>query len=138
MADNSSRRSARERALGLLYEAEQKSETPAVVIAALPVEPDEYAVAVVLGVGEHQEEIDALLRRFAKNWPLERMPALDRAVLRLGTYELGHRPDVPTNVILNEAVELAKTFSTDDSGSFVNGMLSAIAADLRPAAGAHR
>ena len=133
MPDNSSRRSARERALGLLYEAEQKGETPAETVAALPVAPDEYASEVVIGVGEHVEEIDALLRRYSKHWDLERMPALDRAVLRMATYELAHRPDVPRNVVLNEAVELAKTFSTDESGRFVNGMLSALADELRPA-----
>ena len=60
------------------------------------------------------------------------MPALDRAILRLATYELGHRPDVPRNVVINEAVELAKVFSTEESGKFVNGMLSAMAPDLRP------
>ena len=132
MPDNSSRRSARERALGLLYEAEQKSETPAETIAALPVVPDEYAVEVVLGVGAHVDELDALIRRYSKHWDLERMPALDRAVLRMATYELAYRPDVPRNVVLNEAVELAKTFSTDESGRFVNGMLSALADELRP------
>ena len=132
MPDTGSRRAARERALGLLYEAELKDQTPAEVVAALPVAPDAYAAEVAVGVGEHIDEIDALLRRFAKNWDLDRMPALDRAVLRMATFELGHRPDVPRKVILNEAVELAKTFSTDDSGRFVNGMLSAVADEVRP------
>jgi len=132
MADTGSRRAARERALGLLYEAEMRDQTPAEVIEALPVPPDEYAAEVATGVGDHLVEIDALLRRFTRTWDLDRMPALDRAVLRMATFELGHRPDVPRKVILNEAVELAKTFSTDDSGRFVNGMLSAIADDLRP------
>ncbi len=112
-----------------------RSQTPAEVVAALPVEADPYAAEVVLGVGENLEQIDELLRRFAKNWDLERMPTLDRAVLRMATYELGHRPDVPRNVILNEAVELAKTFSTDDSGRFVNGMLSAVADEVRDPVG---
>ena len=132
MPDTGSRRAARERALGLLYEAEVKDQTPAEIVAALPVVPDAYAAEVAIGVGEHIEEIDALLQRLAKNWDLDRMPALDRAVLRMATFELSHRPDVPRKVILNEAVELAKTFSTDDSGRFVNGMLSAVADEVRP------
>lgn len=133
MSDTSTRHAARERVLGLLYEAELKGLTPAEVLAALPVVPDEYAGEVTVGVGENLVEIDALLVRFARNWDLDRMPALDRAILRMAAYELGHRPDVPRNVILNEAVELAKTFSTDDSGKFVNGLLSAIADEVRPA-----
>ncbi|MEJ7584109.1 MAG: transcription antitermination factor NusB [Acidimicrobiales bacterium] len=126
------RHDARERALGLLYEAESKGTTPAEVVAALPVAPDTYAADVVVGVGTHMDAIDELLRRFARNWDLERMPSLDRAVLRMATYELAHRPDVPRNVVLNEAVELAKTFSTEGSGRFVNGMLSRIADEVRP------
>lgn len=133
MPDAGTRHAARERALGLLYEAESKGITPAAVVEALLVEPDPYAADVVVGVGAHLEFIDALLRRFARNWDLERMPSLDRAVLRMATYELAHRPDVPRNVVLNEAVELAKTFSTDESGRFVNGMLSRIAEEVRPA-----
>jgi N utilization substance protein B len=125
------RREARERALHLLYESEMKGVDPTAVIEALPVPPDRFAVEVASGVGEHQDEIDEVLRRYAQRWDLERMPALDRAVLRLATYELGHRPDVPRNVVINEAVELAKRYSTDDSGRFVNGMLSRIADELR-------
>jgi N utilization substance protein B len=132
VSDTGTRHAARERALGLLYEAEMRDQTPAEVVAGLPVPPDEYAEAVVLGVGDHLAEIDALLARYSKRWDLDRMPSLDRAVLRMATFELGHRLDVPRNVILNEAVELAKTFSTDDSGRFVNGMLSAVADEVRP------
>ncbi len=127
-----SRREARERALALMYEAETKSLTPAEVIAALPVPPEPFAAELLLGVGEHADEIDATIRAYAKGWTLERMPALDRALLRIGVYELTYTPDVPTGAVISEAVELAKTFSTDDSGKFVNGMLSAIAEDLRP------
>jgi len=116
----------------LLYEAEAKDESPADTVAALPVAPDPYAADVVAGVGRHLDEIDALLRRFARNWDLDRMPAVDRAILRMATYELAHRPDVPRNVIINEAVELAKAYSTDESGRFVNGMLAGIATEVRP------
>ena len=127
-----SRREARERALALMYEAETKSMTPAEVIDALPLPPEPFAAELLVGVGEHADEIDATIRAYAKGWTLERMPALDRALLRIGVYELSFTPEVPTGAVISEAVELAKTFSTDDSGKFVNGMLSAVAADLRP------
>jgi N utilization substance protein B len=128
-----SRREARERALALMYEAETKSLTPAEVLDALPVPPEPFAAELLIGVGDHTDEIDATIRAYAKGWTLERMPALDRALLRIGVYELSYTPDVPTGAVISEAVELAKTFSTDDSGKFVNGLLSAVAADLRPA-----
>ena len=131
--DLGTRRDARERALELLYEADAKDTAPDDVVADLPVEPDEYAVDVVHGVQVHREEIDELIRRFAKGWTLERMPVIDRTLLRMAIYELGHRPDVSTATCINEAVELAKRFSTDDSGRFVNGMLGRIAEELRPA-----
>lgn len=127
-----SRREARERALSLLYEAESKGSTPDDVLAELPVAPDEFAVELVTGVGAHRDELDEIIRRFARDWKLERMPALDRALLRLGVFELVHLRDVPTGAVISEAVELAKRFSTEESGRFVNGMLSAIAADVRP------
>jgi transcription antitermination protein NusB len=126
-----SRRQARERALGLLYEAESKGVEPSAVIAELPIAPDGFAVDLAEGVAAHQHELDGLIQRFARDWKLERMPALDRALLRLGVFELVHRPDVPTGPIISEAVELAKRFSTEESGRFVNGMLSAIAAEVR-------
>jgi putative hydrolase of the HAD superfamily len=125
------RRAARERALGLLYEAETKGVTGAAVLADLPVEPDPFAVALVQAVDEHRAEIDALLSRFAKGWTLARMPALDRAALRMGSAELIARADVPTGVVLAETVELASRFSTDDSGRFVNGLLARIAEEVR-------
>jgi N utilization substance protein B len=130
--DQSSRRAARERAVGLLYEAEVKGQPASEVLASLPVAPDEYVTDVVTGVEAEQASLDELIRAHARNWDLERMPALDRAILRLAAYELGHRPDVPRNVVINEAVELAKVFSTEESGGFVNGMLSAMAGELRP------
>jgi N utilization substance protein B len=128
----SDRTEARERALELLYEAEAKSSSVAEVLAALPVTPDSYAVDVVTGVSEHGDEIDSLIGRLAPDWPLERLAAVDRAVLRVGIYELSQRPDVPTAVILDEAVELAKRYSTEESGRFVNGVLAAAAREVRP------
>ena len=129
--DLGTRREARERALGLLYEADAKNATPLEVLDSQPVPPDEFAGDIVRGVGAHQLEVDELIRRFAKGWTLERMPVIDRTLLRMATYELGHRPDVPTAAIISEAVELAKRYSTDDSGRFVNGMLGRIAEELR-------
>ena len=125
------RRDARERALGLLYEAETKGVSGADVLAELPVAADDFAVALVTAVDEHHEHIDALLTEHAKGWTLARMPALDRAALRMGTAELITRADVPTAVVLNETVELASRFSTDDSGRFVNGLLAKIATEVR-------
>lgn len=127
-----SRREARERALSLLYEAEAKGATPDEVLASLPVDPDAFAVELVTGVGAHRHELDELLRRFAKGWTVERMPAVDRTLLRIATFELAHRADVPTGAVISEAVELAKRYSTDDSGRFVNGLLARIARELRP------
>jgi N utilization substance protein B len=127
-----SRRESRERALSLLYEADLKGEAPAVVLAALPLPPDDFTIGLIRGVDGHLAELDGLIRRFSKGWSLERMPVVDRALLRIAVFELGHLPDVPKAVAISEAVELAKQYSTDDSGRFVNGMLSAIAAELRP------
>ena len=102
------------------------------MLAALPVAPDPYAIDVVTGVSEHGVRIDALITRLAPDWPVDRMPTVDRAVIRLGVYELMERPDVPTAVILDEAVTLAKRYSTDEAGKFVNGVLAAPARELRP------
>lgn len=121
------RRAARERALELLYEAEAKNTQASELIRELPVAPDAYAVRLAEGVDAHRAEIDGLISGAAKGWTLERMPAVDRALLRLATYELVHEPSVPVAVVISEAVELASEFSTDDSGRFVNGVLSAIA-----------
>lgn len=126
-----SRRQARERALSLLYEAEAKGVPPVDLLATLPLEPARFATDLVAGVGEHGEEVDGYIRRFAKGWALERMPAVDRALLRMGVYELLHRPDVPTGAVLSEAVELASRYSTEESGRFVNGVLAHIARDVR-------
>lgn len=126
-----SRREARERALGLLYEAEAKGITPAEVLAELPVPPDPFAADLVAGVGAVQERLDELISRFAVDWTVERMPVIDRTVLRIATFELVERPEVPIAAVISEAVELAKTYSTEDSGRFVNGVLASIAAEVR-------
>ncbi len=125
------RREARERALSLLYEAETKGVPPSQVLEDLPVPPHPFAADLVEGVGARLDDIDGLIAKHAIGWALDRMPAVDRAVLRMATYELLARPDVPTAVMLSEAVELAGSYSTDESGRFVNGVLSAIAAEVR-------
>jgi transcription antitermination protein NusB len=126
------RRDARERALELLYEAEMKDRALVSVLSELPLAPDEYTLEIVQGVTLRSPEYDTLIRKYARGWTLERMPMLDRIILRIGIEELSHQADVPTAVILDEAVELAKAFSTDDSSRFVNGMLASFAREIRP------
>jgi transcription antitermination protein NusB len=126
------RRAARERALELAYECEQRGLSAAQLLAELQVDPDEYARRLVEGVDHHRDEIDALIRKYSEHWALERMPVIDRALLRMGTYELGWIPETPAAVAITEAVELAKEYSTKDSGRFVNGLLARITEDVRP------
>lgn len=116
----------------LLYEMDAKGQSAAEVMAALPLAPDRFTSTVVAGVEEHGEAIDALLRKLVRDWPLERLATIDRTVLRMATFELMEQPDIPTAVVLSEAVDMAKRFSTDDSGRFVNGVLAAIAREVRP------
>jgi N utilization substance protein B len=127
-----SRRENRETALGLLYAADMRGCTPETELDRQPVPPDRYVRDMVAGVGEHLGELDALIARYAKGWRIERMPSIDRTLLRMGAWELAHRPDVPTGAILSEAVDLAREYSTEDSSRFVNGVLAALAKHLRP------
>ena len=122
---------ARERALYLLYEAHSKGIAPSATIDIQVLEPDELTQELVRGVDGNLARLDELIATKAKGWTLARMPVLDLSVMRLAVFELLERPHVPTAVVLNEAVELAKRYSTDDSGRFVNGVLAAIAADVR-------
>ncbi len=94
--------------------------------------PEEYASQLVLGVERRGEEVDGLLGRHATGWTVERMPMVDRCLLRMAAYELLDEPEVPTAVVLDEAVALAKAYSTEDSGRYVNGVLSAVAGEVRP------
>jgi N utilization substance protein B len=125
------RREARERALSLLYEAEAKQLGPEAVLAELPVAPDPFVAAVLQGVESDLERIDALIASHSVGWELDRMPLVDLSVLRMATWELLRCPDVPAAVAISEAVELAKQYSTEDSGRFVNGVLAAVASELR-------
>ncbi len=127
------RRESRERALSLCYEREARSISVSELLDDLPVAPDAYAVELLRGVEDNVVELDDLLREYSQNWTVERMPAVDRAVLRLGCFELTHEPDVPTAVVISEAVELAKQYSTENSGRFVNGLLARIAERVRAA-----
>lgn len=125
------RREAREQALLLLYEIEARDGDVDGVVASRPVALDDYTVDILRGVDERRETLDAAIAAAAPAWPLARMAATDRAILRLGAWELSQRPEIDTAVILNEAVELAKRYGTDDSGRFVNGVLAGLAPTLR-------
>jgi N utilization substance protein B len=132
----SARTKARKRALDILFQADVRGEELAIMLATeakrASSEPDRqaswlYARDIVDGVIDNRDEIDEQITTFAKDWSLQRMPAVDRALLRIGAWEILYNDEVPTAVAIDEAVELAKEFSTDDSGSFVHGVLARIA-----------
>lgn len=125
------RTDARERALILLYEAESKAVPPHEVLASQVLPIDDLTRVLVEGVETNQQRLDSAISDHAKGWTLARMPSIDRNVLRIAGFELLGLPEVPVAVVLDEAVELAKRFSTEDSGRFVNGVLSALAPLLR-------
>ncbi len=129
--DEPTRHQSRERALGLLYEAELKGESPTAVVGALAVPPDRFTAGLVAAVERHRERVDALVAAASVGWPLDRMAVVDRLVLRMAVAELLEPEGPPTAVVLDEAVELAKTYSTEESGGFVNGVLSTIASQVR-------
>ena len=129
------RREARERALSLLYEADAKGVPPEAVLAELPVHPGRFVADLVRGVAERREQLDQLIGRYSIDWAPERMPVIDLTLLRMSTYELLAQPDIPTGVVISEAVDLAKLYSTEESGRFVNGVLASIAAETRGPAG---
>jgi len=120
----------------LLYEGHTKGITPREVLAGQVLSPDDLTRELVVGVEDHRERIDDLISQHAKGWTLARMPIIDATIMRIAAFELLGKPEVPVAVVLNEAVELAKRFSTDDSGRFVNGVLSALVGVLRTAGGA--
>jgi transcription antitermination protein NusB len=134
------RSKARKRAVDVLYESDVRGVdalrtlTDRVARADPPV--NDYTIELVEGVQAHRARIDGILDEFAEGWTLDRMPDVDRAVLRLGVFELLWRDDVPDAVVIDEAVELVKTLSTDESPRFVNGLLGRIVRD-RPAVSAH-
>ncbi|MBX3309467.1 MAG: transcription antitermination factor NusB [Cryobacterium sp.] len=132
----SARTKARKRALDLLYGADLRSETLSDAIATAAdraaAEPRraaswEYAREIAEGVAEHTSEIDELIETYLQGWTISRMPAIDRAIVRIGIWELMYNPAVPDGVAISEAVAAARTYSTDDSAGFVNGLLGRIA-----------
>ncbi len=129
------RSKARKRALDILFEAEIRGEPVLALLdertaaASPPVSP--YAAELVRGVQVHRDQIDELLSSHAEGWTLERMPAVDRNILRIGTFELLWQDDVPDAVAISEAVALARDLSTDGSPSFVNGLLARLL-ELKP------
>ena len=120
------RTKARKRALDILHTADAL-DRPVLDVLAEQNDAVPFTRELVEGVEANRGELDDLIRRYADRWVLERMPIVDRNLLRIGIYELLHRPDVPTAAAINEAVELAKLLSTEDSGRFVNGLLGRVA-----------
>ncbi|MHB1066148.1 MAG: transcription antitermination factor NusB [Candidatus Nanopelagicales bacterium] len=135
----SARSKARKRALDVLYEADIRALPAATVLEATAARRagegqaalNAYVTELVDGVAEHRAYIDELLGSYSMGWTLDRMPAVDRAILRLGTFELLWREDIPDAVAISEAVALAQGLSTDESASFVNGLLGRLA-ELKP------
>ena len=131
------RTKSRKRALDVLYGADVREESINTVLAAEQARAEAdtkrasswaYARDIVLGITAHGDEIDELIETYAQDWTLARMPAVDRALLRIGVWEILYNTEVPDSVAISEAVESARLFSTDDSAGFVNGLLGRIAA----------
>jgi N utilization substance protein B len=118
------RHRARERALEILYEADIKQRPVDEILAALPLAPDHYTALLVLSAQNHKVEAESLISEFSNDWSIERIALVDRIIMTLAIGELLLDDAPPRAVVLDEAVELAKTFSTDGSPSFVNGVLS--------------
>jgi transcription antitermination protein NusB len=127
------RSKARKRAVDVLFEADLRPGTDVLDLLAERVrEPGtqaplpEYAVDIVEGVESHRERIDEILTTYSRGWTIARMPSVDRAVLRIGVWEVLYNDDVPDAVAVDEAVELARSLSTDESPSFINGLLGRV------------
>jgi len=129
--DEPTRHQSRERALGLLYEAELKGETPSAVLAGLPIPADPFTRSLVERAERSRPDADRRVADASVGWPLDRMAVVDRLILRMAAAELLDPDGPPVAVVIDEAVELAKTYSTDESGRFVNGILSTVAAAVR-------
>lgn len=132
----SARTKARKRALDMLFQADVRGDSILSVVNAeakrAAAEPDRapswmYAREIVDGVTDHRDQIDELIMSYAQGWTLDRMPNVDRALLRIAAWEILFNDEVPAAVAIDEAVELAKEYSTDDSSRFVNGVLGRIA-----------
>jgi transcription antitermination protein NusB len=123
-----SRTKARKRALDILFESDQRMARASEVLARTAADHplNDYVQVLVDGVGKHQVVIDETIETYAQDWPLDRMPAVDRALARIGCFELLYSLDVPATVVIDEIVTLAADISTDDSPAFLNGLLSRI------------
>ncbi len=132
MPDDAPRHQQRERALSLLYEAELKGEDPRRVVDTLAVAPDPFVCHLVEQAAATRDEAERRIAAASVGWPLERMAVVDRLVLRLAVAELLDPAGAPTAVVIDEAVELAKEYSTDESGRFVNGVLATVSAEIGP------
>lgn len=117
---------ARRRALDILHQADVNERDPLVVLFETFDLPG-FSRELVEGVARHRAEIDGAIRALAERWELERMPVVDRNLLRIGAFEILHRPDIPPGATINDCVALAKLLSTADSGRFVNGILGRLA-----------
>lgn len=128
------RREGREVALKLLYREEITGLTEPVVPGLDEVDPRAVAFAqsLVVGVREHLDEVDAAISGASEHWDIARMGAVDKTVLRIGVYEILHEPATPVGAIINEAVEAARKYSSEECGKFVNGVLDHIARESRP------
>jgi len=126
------RRSARRQAVFVLYQQDllHLTREDALARAGGP-ELDEYTARLVRGVGEHHEEIDAVLEKHVEGWSLQRLGVLERAILRLAAFELLWEPEVPSAVVIDEAVGSAKRFCSDEAGSLINGVLGSLAESVR-------
>ncbi len=129
----SARSKARKRALDLIFAAEAQGQVPTDLlnqqVAAGEIPSNEYTVVLVKGATEHADRLDALITQYSRDWTLDRMPAVDRNVLRLAIFEVLYVDDVPDAVAISEALHLVRELSTDESPSFVNGILGQIARD---------
>lgn len=130
-----SRREDREAALSLLYEADMTGDALAEVTDRRFADPDEYGTALALGVAENVDDLDTRVDAVADDWTIARMAGIDRAILRMGVWELLHNANVPVSAVVSEAVALAEQYSTEKSAPFINGILVKIAGQVRPADG---
>ena len=125
----SARRKARKRALDILFEADMRSTPAAALLNERPVDEisqAEYLRTLVQGVGEHREKIDELIHTYAEGWDMDRMPIIDRNLLRIALFEILWNPEVDDKVAVSEAVEIAQELSTKDSASYINGILGRV------------
>lgn len=129
----SARSKARKRALDILFASELRSEDPVAALDGAVADGEgptnTYTGDLVRGVQAHRARIDEVLGQYAQGWTLDRMPAVDRNVLRIGVYELLYSEEIPDGVAVSEALALVRDLSTDDSPTFVNGVLGAVMRD---------